>query len=498
MYPSLYQINTRIWLNEISARLRRPIDLANVPEAELDALAARGFHWIWLLGVWQTGEAGRQVSQTQAGWQEEYRHVLPDFRQEDVAGSPFAIQEYVVHRQLGGPEALAKLRQKLKSRGIRLLLDFVPNHTAIDCPWVFSHPEFYISGSDEDFAREPQNYLRVRTIWGLRVLACGRDPYFPGWPDTLQLNYCHGGLRSKMKEALLAVARQCDGVRCDMAMLLLPDVFQRTWGERARPTDGTPLKSEPFWTEATEFVRGTVPGFLFMAEVYWDREWDLQQQGFDYTYDKRLYDRLHSLDVAGCRAHLAADLGFQSKMVRFLENHDEPRAAAAFPPEVHQAAALATFLTPGMRFFHDGQFEGRRQRASMHLRRRAVEPVDPQMRAFYERLLTLIRRTELRSGKWRLLDVHQAWPGNETAGQYLAYLWENKEHRLITAVNFGPLQAQGKIALPWKDLGNKKFRLNDLLTGQSYDWKGADLTADGLFVDRPAWGSHLLEMIAMP
>ena len=113
-----------------------------------------------------------------------------------------------------------------------------------------------------------------------------------------------------------------------MAMLLLPDVIQRTWGDRSRPADGTAPIDVSFWPEAIRAVRGEHPGFLFMAEVYWDLEWDLQQQGFDYTYDKRLYDRLHGRDAAGVRGHLCADAEFQHRSVRFLENHDEPRAAA--------------------------------------------------------------------------------------------------------------------------------------------------------------------------
>ncbi|CAN5523215.1 hypothetical protein BH10PLA2_BH10PLA2_15810 [soil metagenome] len=332
MYPSLYQINTRIWLNELTTRLGHPIDLATIPEAELDALAEKGFDWVWLLGIWQTGDAGRQVSRSQAGWANDFRQALSDFRPEDVAGSPFAIQQYVVHREFGGPAALARLRMQLKDRGIRLLLDFVPNHTALDCPWISSHPEYYVGGSQADLAREPQNYLRLATGARTQILAHGRDPYFSGWPDTLQLNYFHAGFRIAMKEVLLTVARQCDGVRCDMAMLLLPDVFRRTWGERARPTDNTFAVESSFWLEAIAAVRLAEPNFILMAEVYWDLEWNLQQEGFDYTYDKRLYDRLHGQDAEGCRAHLRADLGFQNKLVRFLENHDEPRAPATFPP----------------------------------------------------------------------------------------------------------------------------------------------------------------------
>src|SRR5262249_52432143 len=156
---------------------------------------------------------------------------------------------------------------------------------------------------------------------------------------------------------LVRIAGQCDGVRCDMAMLVLPEVFERTWG----------IKAQPFWPAATRRVREQVPGFCFMAEVYWDMEWTLQQQGFDYTYDKRLYDRLRARHARPVREHLWADVDYQNRMARFLENHDEPRASATFPPGVHEAAAVITFLSPGLRFFHQGQFEGRMKRISPHL-----------------------------------------------------------------------------------------------------------------------------------
>src|SRR5438093_1201993 len=107
-------------------------------------------------------------------------------------------------------------------------------------------PELYVHGSDDDLAREPDNYWRLRTRTGARVLAHGRDPYFSGWSDTAQLNYRHPWLRKAMREVLETIGDQCDGVRCDMAMLVLPDVFARTWGDRARPADGTPPSDDPF------------------------------------------------------------------------------------------------------------------------------------------------------------------------------------------------------------------------------------------------------------
>jgi len=300
-YPALYQINTRVWLHELGVALGRAATLDDVPDGSLDEYSADGFDWVWLLGIWQTGEAGRQVSLHQPEWQAEYRELLPDFTPGDVCGSPFAIREYVVNREFGGSRALERFRKRLADRGVKLMLDFVPNHTALDHPWASEHPEFYVHGSAADLAREATNYVRVDTRLGPRVLAHGRDPYFPSWPDTLQVNYRHLGFREAMLGVLDGIAAQCDGVRCDMAMLVLPDVIGRTWGDRARPADGSPPVDDSFWPAAIARVRERRPGFVFMAEAYWDLEWTLQQQGFDYTYDKRFYDRLSAQDGAAVR-----------------------------------------------------------------------------------------------------------------------------------------------------------------------------------------------------
>jgi glycosidase len=359
----VYQINTRVWLREMAGELDRPASLADIPDAKLDQFSTLGFDFIWLLGIWKTGAAGRKVSATNPDWRPGYEETLgADLREEDICGSPFAVQEYVVHPEFGGNDALRSLRDRLHARGLQLILDFVGNHTALDHPWVKERPELYIHGTEEDLAREPYNYCRVETGRGTQILAHGQDPHYHGWPDTLQLNYRHPALHDAMCRQLLQIAEMCDGVRCDMAMLMLPDVFAGTWGSRSQPADGTRTTDRPFWPNAIALVRQEYRDFVFIAEVYWDKEWEMQQQGFDYTYDKRLYDRLVRQDVQGVRAHLErASIDFQRKLVRFLENHDEPRAASAFPPEVHRAAAVLVFLTPGLRLFHEGQVSIPRQ-----------------------------------------------------------------------------------------------------------------------------------------
>ena len=489
LYPSLYQINTRVWLTELARSLGRPAALDDIPDAELDRLARAGFDWIWLLSVWQTGLAGQRISRASREWRKEFEETLPDLREEDIAGSGFAINGYVVHSALGGDAALARLRNRMRQRGLRLILDFVPNHMATDHPWIEQHPDYFVQGSELDLARSPQNYTRVKTSGGSLLLAYGRDPYFPGWPDTLQLDYSNPPTQVAMIAELRKISGQCDGVRCDMAMLVLPEVFERTWGRRP----------EPFWPKAVASVRQQHPDFLFMAEVYWDLEWAMQQQGFDYAYDKRLYDRLREGHPQAVRGHLRAGLDYQNHLARFLENHDEPRAAATFPSGVHEAAAVVTYLAPGLRFFHQGQFEGRVKRISPHLVRGPNEPVNSAVRQFYERLLELLRRRALRQGEWRLLECTPAWEGNRSCEAVISYAWQDSGgNRLIVSVNYANHQSQCYVRLPFSGLGGGHWRLRDVLSTVQYDRDGDDLQSRGLYLDVSPWQCHMFDMTGVP
>ena len=485
-YPSLYQINTRVWLRRLAQEQGRPVTLADIDQATIDGFARQGFGWIWLLSVWQTGPAGRAVSRGNPAWRAEFKAALPDLTEDDICGSGFAITGYTVSDALGGDQALAAFRAKLAQRGIRLMLDFVPNHTAIDHPWAASHPEYYRQGSEALLAGVPQDYLRVETEQGPRILAHGRDPNFPGWPDTLQLDYANRDLQRAKRDELLAVAGKCDGVRCDMAMLLLPDVFQRTWG----------VTPAPFWPTTTAAARRVHPGFTFMAEVYWDLEWTLQQQGFDYCYDKRLYDRLQAGNAAVVRDHLNAGLDYQDKLARFLENHDEPRAAAAFPWPQHRAAAAITFLAPGLRFFQQGEAEGARVHLPTHLCRGPVEPVDGGIAPFYDRLLLVLRDTDaFRNGDWRQIQPTPAWPGNGSSEGFVACAWAGQQGLShIVVVNYAPTRGQCRLVLPFPELRGRRFRLKDLIGDEVYERDGNDLAGGGLYLDQPAWGINVFEV----
>ncbi len=490
-YPLVYEINTRVWVRELSARAGRRVTLDTVPPEEIAALVALGFDAVWLMGVWTTGLEPIRLARTDDRLRPEYRRTLPDLRDDDVLGSPYAVSRYVVAADLGGPAALASLRARLAGRGVRLLLDFVPNHTAVDSALLVENPQGYVGGTEEDLARAPREFFRTR---GGAIVAHGRDPYFPPWEDTAQVNYASGAGRAMMLAQLQGIAGQCDGARCDMAMLLLPEVFARTWGARA---SDTPVE-ESFWAEAIPAVRERHPGFLFLAEAYWDLEWTLQQQGFDFTYDKRLYDRLRRGDAAGVRAHLTAEAAFQDRCARFLENHDEARAAAAFGAPGSLAAAAATYLTPGLRLFHEGQLEGRKVRVPVQLGRRPDEPVDPAVRAFYAVLLPTLATPVLRGGAFRLLEVAAAGVGDAPTA-LLSFAWGERggpaRPSFVVVVNLGASEARGRIPLGGTGIvPGVPYVLTDRLDGARYHRAGDELVSPGLHVVLRPYQSHLLEV----
>jgi len=484
-HPLIYEINTWVWLHELSCREHRLLTLASVPDGEWDHLAALGFDAVWLMGVWERSPAGIRIAMANDELLADFRRALPDFVEQDNVGSPYCVRRYVVDTHLGGPDSLKVARRKLAERGMRLILDFVPNHVAPDHPWVRQRPAHFIRGTDEDLQADPHSFVAIAG----RVFACGRDPYFPAWRDVLQLNAFDPGLRSVAIETLLQIAAQCDGVRCDMAMLLINAVFERTWGRRA----GTRPDAE-YWPLVIASVKDKFPQFQFIAEAYWDLEWELQQQGFDYCYDKRLYDRLQHDPAENVRLHLCADLAYQERLVRFIENHDEPRAAAAFTPEKHRAAAVTVLTLPGARLIHEGQMEGRTVRLPVFLARRPVEPPDSELFGFYRTFLEALSRGDFRSGTWRLCE-RIGWPDNGSYLNIVAWCWRDENSRCLIVVNLSDTTSQCLVKVPWDDLKGRTWQLKDAFTSALYQRDGDELCGPGIYVELPAWGFHYLEWL---
>jgi glycosidase len=481
--PVIYEIHTYVWLNELSERYQQQVTLANVPAQEWDALEALRVDAVWLMGVWERSPAGIQVSNANAALQSDFQRALPDFRVPDNVGSAYCVRAYTVDAQLGGTDGLTRARAELAARGLRLILDFVPNHVAPDHAWVTEHPEYFVRGTAEDLTRAPQEFIERDGT----VIANGRDPYFPPWRDVVQLNAFDSGLRAAAVETVKSIAAQCDGVRCDMAMLMLNAIFARTWGERAGAVPAT-----EYWRDLIPAVKAQFPDFVFIAEAYWDLEFELMQEGFDYCYDKRLYDRLERENAANVRGHLLAGLEYQDRLVRFIENHDEPRAAATFAPMQERAAAVIVATLPGAKLLYDGQLDGRKIKLPVFLRRRAPEPRNYELDMFYRALLKIIHADLFHDGEWQLCAV-QGWSDNASNQNLLAWSWRHNARRMLIVVNYSDKRSQGMVLVPWDDLNGRVWRLADVLNGEVFLRDGTQMHQAGLFVDLDAWRFHFLE-----
>ena len=483
-HPLLYEINTRCWLRELSQRAGRPLTLAGVPESELARWAELGFTHVWLMGVWPSGPRSRAVALGSPELRQAFDQALPGWGEEDVSGSPYAVSGYTVADALGGEAALQHFRQQLCGHGLKLVLDFVPNHLGLDHPWLQEHPEYFVQSPQP----RPETW-RLDTPQGVCWLAHGRDPYFPAWTDTVQLDYRRADTRQAMLDELQSVAARCDGVRCDMAMLLLNEVIGRTWA-------GFPGEMPPepeFWGEAIAAVKRRQPEFLFLAEAYWGLEARLQTLGFDYTYDKPLSDLLCEQRLNDVQRHLLeTPPGRVEAGAHFLENHDEPRIAARLGIDEHRAAALLVLGLPGLRLLHDGQLAGARVRTPVQLIRRQPGPGSPELARFYQETLAILADNDVGRGQGTLLRPYPAWPGNATHRNMILIQWQSALPEFdLVVVNLSAQRAQAYAPLRVPSLASYNWSLRDRLGTEHWERFGNDLERQGLYLDVGPFAAQL-------
>jgi glycosidase len=479
--PFLYEINTWVWLNTLSRREGHPITLANVPDDVFNHLASLNVDAIWLMGIWTRSPEARKSA---LNYKHEYRAALPDLTDEDVIASAYAIYQYEVDPHLGGREGLAIFRQRLSERGLKLILDFVPNHTAVDSVWAQEHPSYFVQGTPRDLRKHKDVFYETRDTWGrTQILAHGRDPYFPPWIDTAQLNAFDHDYRQQAATTLRDIASQCDGVRCDMAMLMINHVFERTWMGHI---DEPPMTE--FWAEIISQVSGDYPNFLFIGECYWGLEYTLQQQGFDYTYDKSLYDYIINGQVDKIYDHLTAMLDYQQRSVRFIENHDEPRANGVFMPDKNKTAAALICTTPGLTLLHDGQFEGYKVKLPVQISRKPDESIDESLHAYYVQLIAETRHPVYREGHWILFDVSEK--------RILAYGWSSDNESRLIIINLTGEALNGTVNLgAWSHLSDHTWTLRNIFSDGTLTQAGSELVKSGLAVETAPFSAQLYHVV---
>jgi glycosidase len=440
----IYEINARVHCRRFD----------EITDAELTALAQLGFDAVWLMGVWQISEGARKISKVVS---------------EDFEGSPYAVPVYEFNPSLGGRDQFARFAKRAHRSGLAVIVDFVSNHMALDSPWIIDHPQFFIR-SDTRARRQSiaDYYLHASG----EVVAFGRDPYFPPWTDTAQLDYSNPQLRAHMTDTLRWISQYADAVRCDMAMLVLRDYIRHQWFGLARDSWFNERMPGEFWDEAITSVKKLRPDFKFIAEAYWDKEPELYRLGFDLTYEKKLYDGLVARDSKLVLERLARDRDALSSSVYFIENHDEQRAATIFSHAHNLASAALILSLPGSALIHEGQIEGRHERLPVQRVKPLIEePPDLPLREAYLRLLKTASDEVFKNGEFSLMDC-------KTFGT-VAFLRRNQE-RVVAYI--------GQISEAWHEFSaasldvstlaeaigaRESLRLTNLLNSQSIVVRGS-------------------------
>ena len=483
----IYEINTRIWLRELSSRYRKEIRLDNVPDEEIERLKELGFDAVWLMGTWLSSGKGREAAFNDHRMMNEFRTALPDLKPEDISSSPYSIAGYEIDGSIGDSGGTSEFRERLNRKGIKLLLDFVPNHLALDHPWVSAHPDFFISGTADDLRENPESFFTIDA----HILAHGRDPYFPSWRDVAQLNYYNPRTRTAMTDILLRIASLCDGVRCDMAMLVLKRIQREIWGEMVFKGGDFREPAKEFWEEAISHVRVSYPDFVFIAEVYWGLESELASLGFDYLYDKPFYDALKEMNIEKLRDGLRGRDSLNEKKIRFIENHDEERAALAFGEERSKAAALIMALSTGAHLFHQGQLEGFKTRLPVQLVRRPDEGINQGIYYFYTKLLSMLKTIREEDCRWDIMEPFSAKQEDQISGNILAFICRDS---YLAVINYCGSQSQGSIRLDVAGIHAKNLILKDMLGPAEYGISKEEMISRGLYLYLEPYAFHLFKI----
>jgi len=484
--PVIFEINARIWIK----RFYNISNILDVPTDYWQSLKNKGVDYIWLMGLWETVPESVEKYCFAEELISGYNRALPDWKKEDVIGSAYAINQYKINPIFGSKKDILKLKENLNSMGLKLILDFIPNHFNSLSVILESNPEIFLTTDKNRFENDPITYFKSNK--NNTVFAHGRDPFFPAWQDTVQINYYKQEARDFMLRQLLTISEMCDGVRCDMAILILNNIFQNTWGNCLND-NGYQKPEKEFWEETTSAVKTIKPDFIFIAEAYWNLEWQLQQLGFDFTYDKKLTDRLLSAHAKEVREHLLAEETYQNKSLRFLENHDEERALSSFGFEKSKAAAVIISTIPGMTLFNDGQFEGKKIKLPIQLGREPEEKPNTELFSFYNKLMEISNSDVVKNGKWKMLETIPVWENHNMLSFKSIIAWELslEEKRCLVAVNYDESVNSCRIKL---DINSEKklVDFDDVINNNIYIREIDEIKNQGLFIKLQPYHYHIL------
>ncbi|HVQ25238.1 MAG TPA: alpha-amylase family glycosyl hydrolase, partial [Planctomycetota bacterium] len=549
--------STLVWLDQLARKYRREVArLDQVPDEELDRLAAFGINALWLIGVWERSAASRRIKQLAGN--------------PDAAASAYAIHGYAIAHELGGEEAWRVLSERAGARGIRLASDMVPNHMGLDSPWVVEHPDWFLSRQDPPYptysfegaelSSDGRVSLKLEDhYWDrsdaavvfrrrdnqsgeTRFIYHGNDGTSFPWNDTAQLDYLNPAAREAVIQAILGVARRFPIIRFDAAMVLAKRHIQRLWypdpgggGIPSRSGHGVSRAQfdrampREFWREVVDRVAAEAPGTLLLAEAFWLMEgYFVRTLGMHRVYNSAFMVMLRDERNADYRSVLRNTLEFDpdilQRWVNFMNNPDERTAVDQFGRgEKYFGVATMLATLPGLPMFGHGQVEGYEERYGMEFRRALRdEPVDEGLeREHWRRLVPLLHRRSLFAGarEFLLYDCRDA-SGNVNED---VFAYSNREGAPGTAaaalVLYHNRYAPARGTIRWSAAYAEKqpngsrvvrqrtlleglgwahapddalLRCRDQVSGNEFLYRVRDLREHGLRIELAAYGSRVL------
>ncbi len=460
-----------VWLDQLSRQLDRPLQqLDDIPDQELDRLAAQGFNCLWLIGIWERSEASRRIKQIKGN--------------QEAAASAYSLFDYVIASELGGTEALDRLRTRCEARGIRLAADVVPNHTGIDSRWIRQHPHWFVQSPYPPFPTYRFNGPNLSGIPELciqiedgyfdhseaavvfrhedyrsgevRYIYHGNDGTHMPWNDTAQLNFLIPEVREAVIGTLLEVAHTFKVIRFDAAMTLAKKHYQRLW-----------FPQPEFWREVVDRVAAEVPDCLLLAEAFWMMEgYFVRTLGMHRVYNSAFMNMLKKEDNAKYREVIKNILEFDpdilGRFVNFMNNPDEETAAEQFGSgDKYFGVAVLLSTLPGLPMFGHGQLEGRHEKYGMEYRRaRWDEPINQAKLDHHEAVIfPLLRRRSLFSGSQHFC-LYDFWCGSAVDENVFAFSNQCGDDRALVVYNNRYGDSQGwirlSVAIREKQSGRKR------------------------------------------